>query len=384
MHVCTSEYRPATGWVPALPAGLDGHHTLVLVFGAGGFIDDPAPFFDLADAFPSSVHLGCSSGGEISGDWLLDDTLTVAVVRFEHARLHAATTTVAELADSEDAGARLAAQMPRKGLRMVFAVSDGLCVDGTALLRGLTRCLPEHVPVTGGMAGDRGRLATTWVYGHDRHLPAPARACLVGLYGERLCFGQGHATGWADLGPERRITRARGNVLFELDGQPALELYKRYLGELAMELPGSALRFPLSVRRAEGPGPEAPLVRSVLAVDEARRALVLSGSAPVGGMARLMRTRVDDLVASAAQASAAAAARLPAGAESLVISVSCLGRRIVMGERTGDELDAVLDHGARACGRVGFYSFGEFSPALPGGCTELHHQTLALTALAEA
>jgi hypothetical protein len=357
----------------------------VLVFGAGGYLDDAAPFFDLADAFPRSVHIGCSTEADISGDALLGDAVTVAGVRFDHGRLRAATTTIAATdEDAEAAGLRLAAQLPRQGLRAVFAVSDGACVNGGALLRGIVAGLPADVTVSGGMAGDLGRVATTWVYGHDGQLPAPARACVVGLYGKRLRIGHGHATGWAGLGPERRITRARGNVLFELDGMPALDVYKDQLGDIAAELPGAALRFPLAVRRAEST--DRPLIRSVIAIDEVRRALVFSGELPAGGRARLMRAQVDDLVASAARATTAAMSSLPDGGDSLLISVSCFGRRLMMGERNGDEAQAMRGgHGSHGeLRRVGFYSFGEFSPCRSGHGAELHNQTLALTAWAEA
>jgi len=43
--------------------------------------------------------------------------------------------------------------------------------------------------------------------------------------------------GWDPFGPERLITKSKENILYELDGQSALELYKKYLGEHAKVFP---------------------------------------------------------------------------------------------------------------------------------------------------
>ena len=110
--------------------------------------------------------------------------------------------------------------------------------------------------------------------------------------------GSGCDGGWSDFGPERRITRSEGNVLFELDGKPALDLYKTYLGERADGLPGSALLFPLSVRRG---GAGETLVRTILGMDEAAQSLTFAGDMPQGGVARLMRANNDHLIGSAGQ-----------------------------------------------------------------------------------
>jgi len=234
----------------------------------------------------------------------------------------------------------------------VFVLSDGLCVNGTPLVAGLTAGLPRGVAITGGLAGDGSRFARTWVL--DRQRTEANHVCAVGLYGNRLRVGHGCDAGWSDFGPERRITRAEGNVLFELDGKPALELYKTYLGERAAGLPGTALLFPLAVRRDEHD--RDPLVRTILAVDEARQSMTFAG----------------------------AASALPADAEALVVSVSCVGRRLVLGERTDEEVETVFDGAPDRSAHVGFYSYGEISPAARGGVSELHNQTMTVTVFAEA
>lgn len=380
MQVSLSKYHPATGWHPPLPIALDSRSTLVLAFGGSRYADDPEPFFALADAFPQSVHAGCSSDG--GGEGCADAALNVAVLRFEHARLAAATLTVRRREDSALMGAALGAQLPQGGLRMAFLLGDGEGIDGEALLRGLRGSLPRCVMLAGGLAGDRAGLAKAWVYGADGHLPAPARACVIGLYGERLRFGQGHARGWQCLSLPLPVTRACGKVLYEIAGRPALAEYKRHLGEHAGSLPGVALAYPLAVTDAAG---GAPSIRSVLAVDECRGALVLSGSVPEGAVVRLMHARPDDLQGSSERAAHQALAALPPGARSVMISVGCPARQWLQAEAGCSPRTGLRPAELAGTAQVGFHSFGEVGLPVGGaGGAQLHHQTQTFTALAEA
>jgi hypothetical protein len=234
--------------------------------------------------------------------------------------------------------------------------------------------------VTGGLAGDGTRFEHSWVLRGGR--AESGQACAVGFYGERLHVGHGCAGGWQDFGPERRITRAEGNVLYELDGRPALELYKTYLGERAQGLPGAALLFPLSVRR-EGDGQPA-VVRTILGLDETQQSLTFAGDLPAGGLARLMRASADQLIDSAGDAARQATAGLPAVDSVLLLSVSCVGRRLVLGERTDEEVEAVAETAPAGSAHLGLYSYGEIAPSAAGGGVALHNQTMTVTVLAEA
>ena len=171
-------------------------------------------------------------------------------------------------------------------------------------------------------------------------------------------------------------------MLFELDGKPALDLYKSYLGERAAGLPGTALLFPLSVRR-EGDG-QGTLVRTILGIDEAQNSLTFAGDMPEGGIARLMRANTDNLIDSAEQAARQATLGMSEVENALMISVSCVGRRLVLGERTDEEVETVSDSAPQRTGHVGFYSYGEISPAVAGGGSELHNQTMTVTVFSEA
>ena len=393
MLIATCTYTRASGWASPLPSQNDSADTLVLAFGASEYLDDPAPFDALRAAFPLAHHVGCSTAGEIAGRHVHDASVSVAVIRFEHCSLRAASAALDGPDSSATVGRLLAAQLPTDGLRAVILLSDGLHANGTALLDGLVPMLPPGVRVFGGLAGDGSRFQRTWVFEggplgeggesgerDDRTPLASRRVRAIGLYGERLAIGIGCDGGWSDFGPERCVTRSVGNVLFELDHRPALDLYKEYLGELASGLPASALLFPLSVRRHAG---GRVLVRTVLSVDEVAKSMTFAGDVPEGASARLMRANNDALIRSAERAGAQAVAGLEGAAAQLLVSISCVGRRLVLGERSDEEVEAVFDSAGGAAAHVGFYSYGEIAPQLAGGASDLHNQTMTIVAIGE-
>lgn len=368
----TFYHTAAAGWsVDRLPA-LDSSRTLVVAFGAPDrSISDP-PLAELRAAYPSARIIGCSSAGEIHGSRLLDEGLVVGVARFERSDVDLAQAHVAGPEDSYQAGAELARRLLAPELRAVFVLSDGLRVNGSELVRGLAGGLPEGVVVTGGLAADGPRFERTWVVGHGE--PAEGIVVAAGLRGA-VRVAHGSRGGWDMFGPERRVTRSRGNVLYELDGRPALELYKTYLGERSAGLPATGLLFPLSVRADQAD--QRRLVRTILAVDEATQSLTFAGDVPEGHLAQLMRANFDRLIAGAADS--ALMCRSAPDRAALTIAISCVGRRLVLGERVEEELEATAELLPR---QVGYYSYGEISPHASGAC-ELHNQTMTISVLAE-
>lgn len=374
-------FDPQTGWSAPLPADLDSPDTLVLAFAAVPPDQAARALAEVRRAMPQAWLLGCSTSGEILGAGVHDGGLTLCVTRFEHTRVRVAGAPLTGDEASLRAGTALAQALAAPDLAAVFVLSDGLSTNGSALVRGLRDALPCGVLVTGGLAGDGDRFSHTWVVQGDQ--PRAGWATAVGLYGQRLRAGHGCDGGWSDFGLERRVTRSRDNVLYELDGQPALALYKRYLGERASGLPGTALLFPLAIRRPDDTAGET-LVRTILAVDEPAQSMTFAGDVPEGSVARLMRASTDRLVDSAGLAGHRASQDVARGTPALALSVSCVGRRLVLGERTDEEVEMVLDAMPPGVVHAGFYSYGEIAPSLAGGAADLHNQTMTVTVLHEA
>jgi hypothetical protein len=377
MRASVFSHLATTGWSPPLDPSLDSDSTLVVAFGASGLVDAPGPVEEVIAAYPRARVLGCSTSGEVHGTRVHDDSLVVAVARFDSVGLREASAPVASAADSFAAGESIARRLQADDLRAVLVFSDGLLVNGSELVRGLNAVLPPEVVVSGGLAGDGDRFQRTWVLDQRRIRAGCVSA--VGLYGAALRVGHGSKGGWDAFGVERQVTRSEGNVLYELDGRPALALYKEYLGDRASGLPAAALLFPLTLR--SDIDDDRRLVRTILAVDEAKQSMTFAGDIPEGWYAQLMYANFDRLVDGAGDAATAALGEQQD--EVLAIAVSCVGRRLVLGDRAEEEVEATADVLPRAALQVGFYSYGELSP-LAGGQCELHNQTMTLTTLAEA
>jgi hypothetical protein len=174
------------------------------------------------------------------------------------------------------------------------------------------------------------------------------------------------------------VTKSIGNVVSEIDGQPALALYKKYLGDLASSLPGSGMRFPLNILSQDG---DFSLIRTLLAVNEDAQSLTFAGDVPQGSRCKLMRTNLDNLIESADIA--AQKARPKTSDAGLCVVVSCVGRRIVLGQLTEEELEAVERHAGAGMKLTGFYSYGELAPVGDVLQCHLHNQTMSLTTIQE-
>jgi hypothetical protein len=377
MQIQTFSHGLGAGWSVVLPVERDSSRTLIVAFGAAGYADAPGALAELAAAFPKSAIVGCSSAGEIHDHLIADGTLVVAMAQFERTDLAVASTEIESAADSARAGGRLGAKLALARPNLVLVFSEGLAVNGTDLVRGLSSALPKDTIIAGGLAADGNRFARTWVLVDGK--PVGRHVVAVALTGP-LEIGAGSQGGWDTFGPERRVTRSEGNVLYELDSKPALALYKDYLGELASGLPATALRFPLSIRAERGT--KDAIVRTVLAIDEKAQSMTFAGDIPNGWRAQLMRSNHDRLIAGAMRAAANANSGTTNG-PALALAISCVGRRLVLGARTEEETEAALDALPPGSHQIGFYAYGEISHAGRATC-ELHNQTMTLTTIREA
>ncbi|RMH23221.1 MAG: hypothetical protein D6696_01240 [Acidobacteria bacterium] len=351
---------------------------LAFVFGSRRLLEDAALRREVRRLCPDAHLFGCSTAGEIHDVKVTDDTLVVTAVRLAASRLRTACVELAHAGDSLAAGRRIAAELAARDLRLIFLLSDGLHVNGSELVRGLNQSQPPEVMVSGGLAGDGERFEHTVILWQEEMREGAVGA--VGFYGPALRVGCGSLGGWDPFGPERLITRSAGNVLYELDGQSALGLYKRYLGEQAAGLPATALLFPLSLRTPEG---DTRVVRTIISCDEDEQSMTFAGDVPEGSYARLMKANFDRLIDGAHGAAEASCEALGASDPELALLISCVGRKMVLKQRIEEEVEGVREVVGPGTVLAGFYSYGELSPFTPSASCELHNQTMTITTLRE-
>jgi hypothetical protein len=377
MQIEQTRWSEAGGWIPTPPGRLGTKAQLVLIFGSPACLRQTSWQDDIRSAYPAAHRLGCSTAGEIYGTEVTDETLVTTAIAFEHTRLQGVRLRLGEVSDSFQAGERLAKALPPEGLVHVLVISDGQNVNGSELVSGLTQHLPAGVTLTGGLAGDGDRFQETLVLWDGS--PEPNQIALLGLYGDRVKVGFGSLGGWDAFGPERLVTRSAANILYELDGQPALGLYKKYLGDHARELPASGLLFPLSLRNAAGES----VVRTILGINEAEDSLTFAGDLPQGGYVRLMKANFDRLIDGAVGAAQTSYEAIGKTSPELALLISCVGRKLVLKQRIEEEVEGVQDILGKETTLAGFYSYGEISPFNPSATCELHNQTMTITTLSE-
>lgn len=330
----------------------------------------------LKKRYPKAIIMGCSTAGEISGVTVKDKTIALTAVEFDKIELKKVAVKVGSIESSYDVGVNVANKLYKSDLKHIIVFSDGLNVNGSDLVAGLKSRLPE-ISITGGLAGDGADFVSTFVVDEDKVVDKMVIG--LGLYGNHVKVGFGAKGGWDSYGIERLVTKSSKNVLFELDGIPALDVYRPFLGEEALGLPSSRLLFPLSMREN---GNAKPLVRSILKIDEETKSLTFAGNIPKGSYVRLMKGNIDRLI-NGAEESAIAADRTFSQTSELAILVSCVGRRLVLKQMVEEEVEVVRDVLGVKPKISGFYSYGEIGPHDEFSESELHNKTITITTLSE-
>ena len=377
MKLEQKKWTEAGGWEPGPPGELGDSAQLILLFGSTSILREKKCLDEIKSAYPKAHLLGCSTAGEIYGTQVFDDSLVVTAVNFERTQLKGLKVTIDKMENSCNIGQLLAQSLDTEGLVHVFVLSDGLKINGSELVKGLVKHLPDSVSVTGGLSGDGAFFRETYVIWDGE--PARDSIAVIGLYGSDLRVGYASFGGWDPFGPERLITRSQGNILYEFDGKSALALYKKYLGDHANGLPSTGLLFPISVRIKTG---ERGVVRTILSVNEEEQSMTFAGDVPEGAYARLMKANFDRLIDGAVEAAKTSLNMISTPPE-LAILISCVGRKLILKQRIEEELEGVRDVLGEQTILSGFYSYGEISPFSKDAQCELHNQTMTITAFSE-
>ncbi|MFM7194191.1 MAG: FIST signal transduction protein [Bacteroidota bacterium] len=376
MKVLQSIYTEGKGWTDS------GDQTtkpqLVLAFAPLELADNQQHYEVMRNRFPGAHLVSVSTSGDIAGTAVLDNSIVVSALEFEKTELKVLEYNVADFPSPFELGKSMFKALNQSDLAHILIISDGLQVNGSELVGGLTLLNEKRIPITGGLAGDNARFLKT-VVGLD-HFPSTGNVVGIGFYGSSIRVGHGSKGGWDPFGPERVVTRSDRNILYELDDQSALELYKKYLGELSKELPGSALLFPLTMKLADS---DEPLVRTILSVDEKEQSMTFAGNIPQGARVQLMKANFDRVIDAASTAATESLATAGTERPDFALLISCVGRKIVLNQRVEDEVEDAVEVLGSDTITAGFYSNGEISPVMTTQGCELHNQTMTITTYRE-
>lgn len=367
------------GWSPTLASPDGSRIDLIILFGSTALIKEKCQFDEIRKVYPNARWIGCTTAGEICDTQIYDDSLVLTAIHFEKTKIKCVHQQITDINNSYEAGGKMAQQLNSEDLQHIFVLSEGINVNGSELVSGFNHKLLGKVSVSGGLSGDAARFKETFIVSDGEVYKQGAVA--VGFYGKNIKVGYGSLGGWDPFGPERVVTKSRCNKLFELDGQLALNLYKQYLGEHAKGLPATGLLFPLSLTTKKG---EKEVVRTILAVDEKEQSMTFAGDIPENSTVRLMKANFNRLIDGAVGAAQCSLVPFESMKPELSVLISCVGRKLILKQRTEEEVEGVRDIVGPQSVLTGFYSYGEIAPFGSGfkEC-QLHNQTMTITTFSE-
>lgn len=355
----------------------DSEVQLALCFASKKILQNPQSFAAVKSKFTHGNVLMCSTAGEICNNRVFDDSMVIAALTFQQTVIRCASVKADACASSYEAAGVLLAQLPMEGLSYIMVFSDGSKINGSELVRGINEKVGSNILVTGGLAGDGANFKSTLV--GVNHTPEEGQVVALGFYGNALQVSHGSMGGWENFGPERIVTKSVSNVLYEIDGQSALDLYKKYLGPESENLPSSALLFPLSVLIE---GNTNPVVRTILSINNEDKSMIFAGDIPEGSKVRFMKANFDKLTQAAYNAAASSHQNRNYTPE-FALLISCVGRKLILGPRIEEEVESVRDLFGPNTMLAGFYSYGEISPFNLETQCQLHNQTMTITTFHE-
>lgn len=349
---------------------------LVLAFGEREFLENTSPYKKLKKLYPEAQIVICSTSGQIFNHSTIENNIVSTAIEFEKSTIKIAEIDLIKNSNIQELGFIVKKELLDDDLKSILVISEGSFVNGTELVNELGNQTNHSIPIFGGLAGDKAQFLKT-IVGLNQDA-SEGKIVVIGFYGNEINFGFGCEGGWSDFGPEREVTHSEKNVLYKIGDRYALDIYKEYLGKYADDLPGSALYFPLSMKEHKD---SSSVVRTILSIDEKTKSMTFAGNIPQGSFIRLMKGNFDKLIDASYNAASVSFSKHPKEPE-LALIISCVGRKIVLGNRVEEEFEAVKEVSGNTL-LCGFYSYGEISPITNHTSCELHNQTIAILTISE-
>lgn len=351
---------------------LDGHQPQAGILFAAIDFDHALILKEINQAFPNIDLIGCTTDGEMSSILgFQQDSLTLMLFSSDVVKFSVGVgydLKEKPIAAAEQAVRQATDHQPSPKVCIALPASyvlDGSTTNGELVLKGLKQALAGPVPIVGGSAGDQYRFQSTFQFFRDRVL---TNALPILLISGDVEVSYGAACGWTPIGHKAMVTRSEGTSLYEIDGKPALDFYKRYLGER----PPTA-ETPLAVYEENG---DYYYMRVPNLYDERSGRINFLGNIPQGATIQLTDINRDEVVSAAEIALQSAIDRYPdTSTPEAALLFSCCCRRWLLGTRAKEEYQLVRKSLPESIPISGFYTYGEFAPLEPEGTSHYHQET---------
>lgn len=265
-------------------------------------------------------------------------------------------------------------------LNPAFIIASGwLHTDGEDIIKGIEAGLGGEAPIFGGMAGDDLALREPVVFTYDKSSTTGLVAIIIDQ--DKIDITGIATCGWKPIGITKTVTRSTGNIVYTIDGQPALDLVIKYLGLNIDNESGENMvvnlgaYYPLQLERENAP----PVMRTAMLGNKEDRSLICAGTVPQGSKVRFSLPPDFDAIDTVIDECTSLKTDEHRGADA-VIMFSCISRYLSFGVMTSDEIERVVN--VWNAPFIGFFCYGEFGKS-KAGKHEFHNNTCCVVALKE-
>lgn len=322
--------------------------------------------------------VGCTTAGEMSAEGYCKGSAVLGGMASD--QIDFTIAYIENLSHNFELAGKQLADRLSSTVQYVQLFTDGISGNGCAILRGITSVLGEAVPIAGGTAGDNGEFRHTWQFAGDKLLTDAAVA--IGFTGD-FHLGTGVKSGWSPIGLAKKVTRASGNILYELNGEPALQVYERFLGKHAENLPAVGVEYPLGLvgRCLDENHKDYYLLRATMSVDRQAGSIQFAGEIPEDALVHFTCGDSNSILAATAEAARLANLEMGNVPPAMIFFYSCMARKIVLGQRTQEELVRVREEIGNDVPVLGFYTYGEYSRLSCNQPSLLHNETATISVI---
>jgi len=253
---------------------------------------------------PGTPVITCTTDGKISTLGLSTDSVVVLALASDQIKF---TTVAVDFLsqDSFKAGIKVGNQFINTNIKYMQIFSDGLLGNGSKIVEGIQKVFGKSISIAEGTTGDGSLFTRTYQYHNYKVLTNSIVG--VGFEG-KYSFITGVSSGWTPIGMAKKVTKSIGNVVYELDGQPALDVYKKFLGKHASLLPAVGVEYPLGLSGPQGDVEEDGyfLCRATMGVDHEKGSITFAGDVPQGAMVKITMGNDLDVIKTAKKAAQSA------------------------------------------------------------------------------
>lgn len=347
---------------------------LILVYGSLSLLEEPLLLTNLHGAYPNALLAGCSGAGELINGEVFDNSIVYSVFEFEQTTVRQARKKITAGTDDEfDSGKALLSELLDDDLVAIMIYSEGISIDCDELIKGAREIIGDDIPLFGGLAADSNAFEYSVVLDSDGVYDDSVVA--IGFYGKQFNVNSVSSI-FNQNGIEIDITASDGNIVYEINGEPASEVYEKFIpnrGDLSLS---TWLFYPVLVLDNESKQPL--YCRTIHDYKTENKYLLAAGSIPEGPAKVISLVDSKDIIVDANKVSK----KLKNQPGEFAFVISCAGRRAIMGDEWMNESSRIQKN-IGDIPSMGFYSFGEISINNMKSHTVLHNHSLTIVTISE-